>query len=373
MVTGLPHAACKVNLAVLLSRGGKNTGQRMSTRTVYATGDEIGTYSSLSMSGNNNGVKLRLFDVQTLGSSTDVFRIEITQVNNGQDSFNNGQFVSIYAEPDTDPPSPPIYANLNPQHDQFQGRASSGEHQIFTNPAQIVFDINGLTPGTLQYGPGFDPPRSEQLDFSAFSPSPPVFPCFVKGTLIETAQGPIAAECLRPGDLVRTLDHGLQPVRWIGQRRISGMGDMAPVRIRAGALGNYRDLLVSPQHRMLIRDWRSEVYFGEPQMFVAAKHLINNKTIARTPCHEVTYVHMTFDQHEVILAEGIPTESLHLGTVALSALDRAAQAEVRALFPELEQTRPAPLARGCLRHWEGRLLRETYSEDSNTGLRSPAA
>ncbi|MBT8410739.1 MAG: Hint domain-containing protein, partial [Octadecabacter sp.] len=192
-------------------------------------------------------------------------------------------------------------------------------------------------------------------------------------TLIETDTGPVTVESLKEGDLVRTLDNGLQPIRWIGKRRISGLGDMAPVRIRAGALGNYRDLFVSPQHRMLIHDWRSEIYFGEPQMFVAAKHLINDKTITRTPCSDVTYVHMTFDRHEVIFAEGAPSESLHLGSVALTALDRAAQAEVLSLFPELEQAPPAPLARGCLRHWEGRLLRDTYEVDNKTGVRSPAA
>ncbi|MBU2993566.1 Hint domain-containing protein [Octadecabacter sp. 1_MG-2023] len=329
----------------------------MSTVTVYATGDEIGTYSSWNMSGNNNGVKLTLNDVETLGSSTDVFKIVITQVNSGQDSFSNGQFVSIYAYPESDPPEPALYSNLNPQHDQFQGRASSGEHQVITNPANIVFDIDGLTNGTVQYGPGLAPLRSEQLDFSAFSDTPPVFPCFAKGTLIETDTGPLAIDSLQIGDLVQTKDDGLQPVRWIGSRKIGGRGEMAPILIKAGALGNYRDLMVSPQHRMLVNDWQSEVYFGEPQVLVAAKHLINGDTIIQTPCDAITYVHMTFDDHQVVFAEGCPSESLHLGSMTLNALDRAAQEEVRNIFTELDTLGPPPIAHACLSRWEGRLLK----------------
>ncbi len=327
----------------------------MATVTVFATGDEIGTYSDLSMSGNSNGVKLTLTGVEPLGSSTDVFRIVITQVNNGTDVFNNGQFVSIYAYPDTDPPSPPIYTNLNPQHDQFQGRASSGDHQIFTNPAKIIFDLNGVTAGTMQYGPGLAPMRSEQLSFDSFSPTPPSFPCFVAGTRIDTPTGAQAIETLRPGDLVTTLDHGAQPLRWIGQKTVAGIGPLAPIRIAAGALSNRRDLMVSPQHRMLVGDWRSALLFGEDQVLVAAKHLCNGSTIRAQsqPC--VTYVHLMFDRHEVIFAEGIPSESLQLGTESLKSLGTAAVAELQSLFPDMMADR-VQTARSCLRHHEATLL-----------------
>ena len=346
----------------------------MASLELFVTGDEIGFYDSVSVSGKSNGTKVTLGGTEPLGTSTDVFRIVIDGVEPGDTALEYGMTVTVYAYPDTDPPTP-LYTSQVSNPFDYNGRATSAEHFIFDGPGDtgLVIDLDGVPFGTHQIGPGIDPERYQEFEFSSLASDPPVFPCFVKGTLIETDTGPVAVESLKEGDLVRTLDNGLQPIRWIGQRRISGIGDMAPVRIRAGALGNYRDLFVSPQHRMLIHDWRSEVYFGEPQMFVAAKHLINDKTITRTPCRDVTYVHMTFDKHEVIFAEGAPSESLHLGTMALSALDRAAQAEVLALFPELDQTAPAPLARGCLRHWEGRLLRETYEEDSKTGVRSPAA
>lgn len=342
----------------------------MATVTLYATGDEIGVYDSVSTSGNGNGMKVTLSGVQALGSSTDVFRIVVNQVNNGADEFSNGQFVSIYAEPETDPPSPPLYSYLNPQHDMFQGRASSGEHQIFSNPAKIVFDINGINEGTMQYGPGLHPLRSGKLEFDSFSSSPPEFPCFGKGTLIEAQGGPLPVEILKIGDLVKTATHGMQPIRWIGHRTVSALTNLAPIKIDAGALGNYRDLVVSPQHRMLVSDWRAEMWFGRAEVLVAAKHLVDGAKIRQMPARSVTYYHMIFDQHEIIFAEGIPSESLHLGEMTMSILDQPSRAEVLRLFPDLETGRsPVNTAHPCLSAWEGALL----AQDKKSGVLSPAA
>lgn len=87
-------------------------------------------------------------------------------------------------------------------------------------------------------------------------------PCFVSGTLIETVQGPKAVEALCAGDLIQTRDNGVRPLSWIGGRTVAATGRMAPVRITAGALGVERDLLVSPQHRMLLEGWQAETMFG---------------------------------------------------------------------------------------------------------------
>ena len=75
-------------------------------------------------------------------------------------------------------------------------------------------------------------------------------------------------------------DHGLQPIRWIQSRTVPATGNMAPVRIRPGAVvGLEKDLIVSPQHRMLLNGWRSEMLFGTSEAFAAAKHLVNGTTI----------------------------------------------------------------------------------------------
>ena len=83
---------------------------------------------------------------------------------------------------------------------------------------------------------------------------------------------------------------------------------------------------------------------------------------------------MTFDRHEVVFAEGAPSESLHLGSMTMSALDRAAQDEVLTIFPELDQSGPPQLAHGCLRHWEGQILRSRFQSSGKViKRRSPAA
>lgn len=329
----------------------------MADVVIFATGDEIGTYSGLSMSGNSNGVKLTLTGVEPLGSATDIFRIVIRQVTPGETQFTNGQFVDIYAWPDSSDPPVPIFSSLNPQHDQFQGRASSAEHQIFTSPTGVVFDLDGITAGTVRYGPGLDPPRDQKLAFSSFSPTPPTIPCFAAGTLIDTADGPRRIETLCVGDLVHTADDGPQPIRWTGGTEVVGRGPFAPVRFAAGSLGNHRPLVVSQQHRILVGDWRSALFFGQEQVLVAARHLVNGGTVRLMPVPRIAYHHMVFDRHQIVFSEGIPTESLHLGSVAVSALDRAARAEVLALFPGLGRgLPPGHTARTCLRAWEGRLV-----------------
>ncbi|MEK6248895.1 MAG: Hint domain-containing protein, partial [Planctomycetales bacterium] len=104
-------------------------------------------------------------------------------------------------------------------------------------------------------------------------------PCFVAGTLILTPDGDLPVESLGAGDLVITLDDGPQPVRWIGRRSVEAVDQFAPVHIRAGTFGDHNDLLVSPQHRILIRDVLAELLFGEAEVLVAAKDLVNDRSI----------------------------------------------------------------------------------------------
>ena len=164
-----------------------------------------------------------------------------------------------------------------------------------------------------------------------------VVPCFTPGTLIDTKWGARAVETLRVGDLIHTADNGLQTLRWIGRRTVSAQGSLAPIRILTGALGNDRDLLVSPQHRMLLSGWQAQLNFGEDEVLVAAKHLVNGATIFPAQRRSVDYIHLLFDRHEIIFAEGIPTESFHPGDFICDA-DREARDEILAIFPDLADT-----------------------------------
>ncbi|PLL14648.1 hypothetical protein C0V75_04330 [Tabrizicola sp. TH137] len=168
--------------------------------------------------------------------------------------------------------------------------------------------------------------------------------CFARGTRIRTPSGWRAIQTLRPGDLVTTLDHGPQPLRWIGSRALSPSDlaeqpKLAPVRIPADALGPglpIRDLIVSPQHRMLLSGRLVERMFDLPEILVPAKDLVGAFGITRAALPAgVEYWHMLFDRHEVVAAEDAPAESLYPGPEAIRGLPDAALREIITLFPDL--------------------------------------
>ncbi|MBL1437937.1 MAG: Hint domain-containing protein [Rhodobacteraceae bacterium] len=162
-----------------------------------------------------------------------------------------------------------------------------------------------------------------------------ILACFLRGSHIETKSGPRKIEDLQIGDLVRTKDHGLQSIRWIGSTTCAARGDMAPILIRKGALGNTRDLKVSPNHRMMLSDWRAEMLFGEFEVLAPAKALVNDHSILRLEGGEAAYFHMMFDQHEIVFSEGVPSESFYPSADILNDAETATRAEILALFPEL--------------------------------------
>ncbi|WP_281955225.1 Hint domain-containing protein [Pseudophaeobacter arcticus] len=184
-------------------------------------------------------------------------------------------------------------------------------------------------------------------------------PCFVAGTLIRTPDGEVPVETLQPGDLVTTRDQGAQPLRWIGSRSVLAEGDFAPILIRAGCFGSHRDLWVSPQHRILLRDAYAELLFGEGEVLVAAKDLLNGGSISRQVGGEITYVHLLFDQHQVIYSEGLTTESFLPGPQTAELFDQPILQEIYALFPELDPETGfgyGASVRPGLRGFEGKLL-----------------
>ena len=161
--------------------------------------------------------------------------------------------------------------------------------------------------------------------------------CFARGTLIDTPSGPRFIETLRVGDLVRTMDGGDQPIKWIGSNRVAGDGLNTPILVRAGALGNLRDLRVSPNHKLLLKGATAELLFGQAEVLVAAKFLVNGHSIKRQPCAEVEYFHFLFDDHHIVFAEGCPAESLYPGPQSLNAVSPTSRAEIVALFPDMTE------------------------------------
>lgn len=144
---------------------------------------------------------------------------------------------------------------------------------------------------------------------------------FTRGTRITMATGaqkPI--EDLKPGDRVLTRDEGVQELRWIGQTTSRAVGRMAPVLIRAGVLNNAADLVVSPDHRLMVYQRHDELGAGSPELLVRARDLVNGCDVVVQDGGFVDYFQLLFDRHHIVYAEGIAAESLFLDSMTQPAL-----------------------------------------------------
>lgn len=168
--------------------------------------------------------------------------------------------------------------------------------------------------------------------------------CFTPGTMIDTPDGRRPIDMLREGDLVQTKDNGTQKVLWKGSRRMTGarlfaMPKLRPIRIRSGALGIERpddELLVSPGHRMVIKGRVAQALFNTPEVLVTARDLVNGSSIAvDVQLPEVTYIHLMFEGHQVLWANGVETESFHPANTALETLDAGDRERLLAQLPDL--------------------------------------
>jgi len=193
--------------------------------------------------------------------------------------------------------------------------------------------------------------------------------CICRGTLVETPDGPKPVENLAIGDRVRTAEGKDVDLQWVGSRKVTPDEirhdpSLQPVRISKGALDGTlpsRDLWVSPNHKILVRDWRAELLFSSEEVLVPAKALVDDSKIVHdTSVDETEYFHLLFENHEIILTEGAPTESFFPGPVTLRMLAPEALESLFRQLPHLKQAKPyGTTARPCLTAWEGKILRRT--------------
>lgn len=198
------------------------------------------------------------------------------------------------------------------------------------------------------------PPRDQDLWIvrSAIDPArTPLRPgtlggviCFAPGTRIATQGGQRLIEHLRPGDHVLTRDNGPARVLWMGHRRMSGarlyvMPQLRPIRFRAGSVGMDepdQDLIVSPQHRMLIRGASSRALFSVDEVLVEASALVNDRSIVvDRSLREVTYVHVLLEEHNVIWANGLMCESFHPANTEFESIDPGQRSGLLDVLPEV--------------------------------------
>ncbi|SLN66728.1 hypothetical protein AQS8620_03097 [Aquimixticola soesokkakensis] len=186
------------------------------------------------------------------------------------------------------------------------------------------------------------------------------------------------------GDLVDTLDHGLQGIRWIGRRVMEFGADAAldkhrPILIQAGALGPghpAKDLRLSPQHCVLYEGWEAELYFGEEALLVPAKMLVNGTTIrVDRDCDSVEYMHILCENHEILSANGLEVESLFSGDLAIDTIAQEAREELREIYQDLRHMRATQTkrARRHVKNFEARLIAASIKAYGGTHKAPPAA
>ena len=190
--------------------------------------------------------------------------------------------------------------------------------------------------------------------------------CFARGTIISTKNGEQPVETLCLGDIILTTDDEEVPLRWIGMHRVSFKAaeegeKFLPVRISAGALAPGRpssDLLVSPQHRVLVDGPSVELLFGVPEILAPAIGLIAITGIRQeTSLADLDYFHLLFDRHRVILTNDLPSESFYPGPWSFAAVGPRNAAEIIDRVPAARTPESyGPTARPAITVREARLL-----------------
>lgn len=193
--------------------------------------------------------------------------------------------------------------------------------------------------------------------------------CFTPGTMVATPDGPKDVASLIEGDKVQTMDNGAAEILWLGSKTISGarmraMPDFVPVRLRAGALDKDvpdAGLLVSPDHRVMLRGARARDLFNADEVLVAARDLVNDYSIIRDhSVKDVRYIHMLLPQHEIVFANGVATESFHPANAAVASMREDELTRMCDRLPDLngDFSSYGGYARRLLAQSEAAILRE---------------
>jgi len=136
---------------------------------------------------------------------------------------------------------------------------------------------------------------------------PTTVPCFAAGTRLATPQGEIAVEHLQSGDAVLTHEGHAETITWIGTRSVACHAHphpekVWPVRVRRHAFGvnlPKRDLILSPDHAVFVQG-----------VLIPVCELINGSSVVQERVHAIRYLHVECALHTILLAEGLPAESL---------------------------------------------------------------
>lgn len=276
-------------------------------------GDQIGAYEDYDGEQNNGRIDVSEFInkvnsdgiYQVVDSSGGSFKIvggaDDTDYDDIHFARENGELITVR------------YDTIESDMDRLAGDANDN-----------VIDLQNLSDNVDDMGSGYK-----------YNATVENVICFARHTRISTERGEVPVEELRVGDKVITRDCGFQEIRWIGSTKCKAEGNVAPILFREGTVGNDRELIVSPNHRMLLRSVEAELYTGESENLVPAKYMVDGEGVVRVLGGMVEYFHILFDTHQIVRSEGSWTESFHPGRMGWSSLCEQSRAEILELFPEL--------------------------------------
>lgn len=363
---------------------------------ILVRGDMLAGLSSGAYQQGNPGdpnFGIVLPGAEALGGAEDLYRLVWYQNTDTVSSdFHNGQFWRLEAyDPAADGDSNPRegdggwtvvpgFETLVPKHDIVSGLGAGDDYIVFDSSSgtPLLYNINGglpTTPTTLAYlgsqeqGDLAAGDNDGQLDFAdAYA----AVVCFAAGTRIATPVGERPVQSLRPGDLVLTIDAGPMPIRWIHDQPVAAAAlaarpGLRPVRIGRDALGPgrpARTLFVSPQHRLLL----PTISAGAGTL-IAAIHLTALPGIRQVvPRRGVKYHHLLLDRHAILLANGMPAESMLPGHHALQSLGPRDREAVLAMLPELAAPLPGLALRPARPIVRGAAAREIVRQAARVAL-----
>jgi hypothetical protein len=257
------------------------------------------------------------YAVVTEDTTVPVIGINAVAIDNLVDPLEAAAGFSISGTTDAgagEPVTVKIVDGSNHVADTYSTSVGSGTWSVNVTPTQALALGQGAYTVQADVSDAAGNPAIEaSRDFSVV--------CYARGTDIETPTGQARIEDLRAGDSVVTVQGNERTscaIKWIGRRCIDLLAHprpemVEPVRIRRGAFEEnmpYRDLLVSPDHGVLVDG-----------KLICARQLVNGSTIHReTGLTSVEYFHVELYAHAILLAEGLPAESyLNTGNLGFFA------------------------------------------------------
>ncbi len=179
-------------------------------------------------------------------------------------------------------------------------------------PAEDFAAFLAAAPGAPSPHPGVDWVGLAD-HWQAVGPLPGLAP----DTPIATPLGPRPVSALRPGDRVRTADDGDSEVLWQGRINAPAIGGFRPVRFHAACFGHGQDIVLRAAQPVAIGGVDVQYLFGEDEVLVEARHLVNGRSVTWEPGTPVAASHgIVLDRPSLIRAGTIWVESLHLGGLA---------------------------------------------------------